>query len=67
MHLHWSAEDSHFNIHDIKNVVYYSESSLKLLQLYVYIFFIFFSTYFHNNQLYRYIFSDNHGKLEKGK
>ena len=67
MHLHWAAEDSHFNIHAIKIIVYYSESSLKLLQLYVKEYFFIIPKYFHNNQLYRYIFSNNHGKLEKGK
>ena len=64
MHIHWPAEDSHFIFHAIKNIIYYSESALKLLQLYEKNHF-FVPTYFHNNQLYRYIFSDNYGKLEK--
>ena len=65
MHLHLPAEYSEANI------IFISENSgifLKLSEnttiICKRIFFI-LPKYFHNNKLYRYIFNNNHGNLEK--
>ena len=50
MHFYWAAEDSHCYIHATENLVHYSESSLKLLQLYVKELKNIISKYFDNNQ-----------------